>query len=74
MTDADRLTDFLFRSLGNAYCDDCLSDLLGIPRQQVQQQTSALAEEAWSKRYEGHCAGCRSNKMVIRRRISPFAA
>ncbi len=74
MTDADRLTDFLFRSLGKAYCDDCLSDLLGIPRKQVQQQTKALAEEAWSKQYEGQCAGCGSTKLVIRRMISPYAA
>ncbi len=74
MTDAERLTDFLFRSLGKGYCDDCLSRELGIPHEQVQHLTSALTEEAWSKRYEGKCAGCGSTKLVIRRRISAFAS
>ena len=32
MTDADRLTDFLFHSLGKAYCDDCLSRELACPK------------------------------------------
>jgi hypothetical protein len=73
MTDVDRLTEFLFRSLGKAYCDECLSSELGIPQEQVQQQTSALAEEAWSRRFEGECGRCGSMKLVIKRRVSSLA-
>ncbi len=74
MTDAERLTDFLFRALGKAYCDDCLSEELGLTRPQVREQTDALADEAWSKRTEAPCAGCGATKLVIRRRVSAFAS
>ncbi len=73
MTDAEILTDFLVRRLGKAYCDNCLSQELGIPQEQVQQHTNALAQEAWTRCFEGECARCGSTKLVIKRRISSFA-
>ena len=73
MTDADRLTNFLFRAYGKSYCDVCLAKELGISEEQAQGITSILAEEDWSRQHEGECAGCGSFKLVIRRRISSYA-
>jgi hypothetical protein len=74
MTEAERLTDFLFHARGRAYCDDCLSQELGIAPALVREQTRILTEDGWSKRSEEPCAGCGVAKSVIRRRVSAFAA
>ncbi len=74
MTDQDRITEYLFQADGKSYCDDCLSTALGIPLPQVQEETTALAEEGWSKRSEGPCAICGSVKLVSKRRTGSFAA
>ena len=74
MTDADRLTDFLIRASGKAYCDDCLAAALDLPVSEVREQTGALAEDSWSKRADGTCAACGATKLVIRRRVSAFAS
>lgn len=70
----DKIADYLMRSVGKSYCDDCLSSTLDIPPQAVQQETSTLAEEGWLKRSDGQCACCGLTKLVSKRRISGFAA
>lgn len=74
MNDADRLTDYLVRAFGKAYCDDCLASELDMPPAAVQDKTRSLAEESWTTRSDGICTICGSTKPVIRRRVSAFAS
>jgi hypothetical protein len=73
MGDSEQLTSFLCRNFGKAYCDECLSRELAMPLEQTRQLTTTLADEGWSKRSEGQCAGCSSVKLITRRRLSGFA-
>jgi hypothetical protein len=66
MSAEHRVSDFLIKNAGQAYCDDCLSNALRIrPRQQVQQKTSTLGKSPLFRRALGRCVRCLSEKLVI---------
>lgn len=47
------------------YCDDCLTDILGLSRrQQVQRVTSALAVTPTYDRWVDECGVCHRTKLV----------
>jgi hypothetical protein len=70
----DRIAEYLRRVGGKSYCDDCLSTVLDLSPEAVEQAVRALAEEALVKRWQAACAECGSTKLVTRWRMSSFAA
>ncbi len=74
MTVEDRIADYLFRSDGKSYCDECLAATLELSLDQIKEGTIPLAEEGWTKRWVAPCAICNSVKLVSKRRIGSFAA
>lgn len=74
MTETERLTDFLFRAGAQAFCEECLSQRLGIAPAALREPAGALVEDGWCKRTEEPCDGCGEIRSVIRRRVSAFAS
>jgi hypothetical protein len=69
MTVPARVEKFVQDRCGEAFCDACIQDHLGLARvQQVQQVTSSLAVTAAFEREQGRCSGCDQEKLVIRAR------
>jgi hypothetical protein len=60
----ERLTAFLVKSKGAAFCDDCLRMRLSLARrQQAQQATSALGVTDQFERRLLRCVECGAHKM-----------
>lgn len=65
MTVADKVKSFLKKFKANKFCDDCIKELLNIPkRQQVQQATQPLTNTGDYDRNDGTCSKCGEYKKV----------
>jgi hypothetical protein len=61
MTAIEKISSYLDRSQGRAFCDDCISKSLKIlPRQAVQQKTFKLAKSPLFERKVLTCAACKA--------------
>jgi hypothetical protein len=77
MTVQDTIADYFIRTLrigGRGSCAPCLSAALALPIAEIEQETTALAEEAFVKRTIGPCTSCDATTLVTRRCISAYAA
>lgn len=67
-TIAQRVNDYITNARPRAYCDDCISAALNLSqRQQSARVTGALETTSDFVREDDECAGCGTNKKVIRR-------
>lgn len=67
MTIPEQIVDFLRLNAPKAYCDDCLSETLGLARrQEAHQATSALGASGAFARDSGRCSHCDKQKLVTR--------
>lgn len=65
MDNSDIILEYLEENRPSEYCDDCISDQLGIkPRQQVNQICNRLLSQSMIKRSKGLCALCHGRKLV----------
>lgn len=65
MSNFMKILDFLRNNEDRQYCDDCLSELLGIhPRQQVNQICNKLSNMGYIFRDRSTCSMCLKNKLV----------
>ena len=65
MTVPDQIKSFLVAHGGKPFCDDCLTERIGLPRrQQVQQVTSTLSGVGPFIRNDGVCSICGHEKKV----------
>jgi hypothetical protein len=66
MDEFERIAAFLGANHG-AFCDECLGDRLGLPRDEVKTAIFTLAKD-FARRY-GHCRGCRRSTAVTSQRL-----
>lgn len=68
-TIAWRVNEFITRAKPRAYCDDCIANAIKLSRrQQSARVTGALETTSDFVRELDECAGCGTQKKVIRRK------
>lgn len=69
MTEAEQIVGFLQKNKPKAYCDDCITDELGLKRRQrAERVTLPLGLTSDYQREKGTCSSCKNDrpKLVIR--------
>jgi hypothetical protein len=71
MSNIDIMLEYLEQNGPGGYCDDCISEQLGIePRQQVNQVARRLSKQGLISRGTGVCSVCDRNKTVNKTNIA----
>ena len=59
-----QVADFLIQNGSAGYCNECISEVLGISAEGVHQATSELTEERFFTEAAGQCSRCHEEKQV----------
>jgi hypothetical protein len=65
VTNCQRVEEFLETNRSKAFCDDCITSGLNLPRGQAQQLTLTLRRKPTYLHTETRCSGCGATKLSI---------